>query len=536
MEENKIKKIQKNYQAAFLEIPSAMPLIIDKSECQKIFKNSKDKENEDITNSEADEPYLSEESFIGYMSSDNEKIFSKDIIKSKISKTKISIDINSGKTIESLFISRVDRDIFGLKYHMSLEKNKTFDFSEYNEISLEKEYNSFLKYFELQSKYLIRFKEIFDFLKELKIEMKGEFDFLINDVLSEDIISIIKNEENQNFIFADENLFKEKQYTILGEITINLFKPTNYERKLKQLLKYIIIIKLLNEHSDYFQERGIKKKNRAIMLVTNGNYIDIIQSIEKSKIFSKDYQCEDMYDSSSIEKIIKRDKFDKNIKDFNNELSSIGGVLSELKNQCVSFLDESEDFEEYKKNVDKYTSYNMYKKQYNSLKEKTFTILKVLKNSNIPFMIIYFPKIGNEMPYNLFKDYYFFIKKEVTSNSRTKYKYEAIKKDSINDFKINEFKKLLNNLQSKMDQMNEQHKKDLEQMNNQHKKDLEQMEEQMNNKHKKDLEQMNNQHKKDLEQMKEQMNKQIKYLQNENQKQKNEINNLKYKLNENNEN
>ena len=39
-----------------------MPLIIDKSESIKIFKNSKDKENNDITNSEADEPYLSEES------------------------------------------------------------------------------------------------------------------------------------------------------------------------------------------------------------------------------------------------------------------------------------------------------------------------------------------------------------------------------------------------------------------------------------------------------------------------------------------
>ena len=231
------------------------------------------------------------------------------------------------------------------------------------------------------------------------------------------------------------------------------------------------------------------------MLVTNDNYVDIIQSIEKSKIFSKDYQCEDMYDSSSIEKIIKRDKFDKNIKDFNTKLSSIGGVLSNLKNQCVYFLDESEDFAEYKNKVDKYTSYNIYKEQYNCLKEKTYTILKVLKNSNIPFMLVYFPKIGNEIPYNLFKDYYFFIKKEVTSNSRIKYKYDAIKKDNINDFTINELKKLLNNLQSKMEQMNEQHKNDLEQMN-----------------------------------------KQIKDLQNENQNQKNEINNLKNKLNIYNEN
>ena len=260
MKENKIKKIKENYQAAFLEIPSSMPLIIDKSECKKIFKNSNNKENNDITNSEADEPYLSEESFIGYMSSDNEKNFSKDLIKSKISKTKISIDINSGKTIENLFISRVDRDIFGLKYHMNLETNKTLDFSEFNKISFDKSYNEFLKNFELQSKYLKRFKQIFDFLKELKIEMKSEFDFVINDVLTIDILTIINNENNQNFIFSDETLFKEMQYTILGEITINLFKPSNYERKLKQLIKYIIMIKLLNEHSDYFEERGIKKK------------------------------------------------------------------------------------------------------------------------------------------------------------------------------------------------------------------------------------------------------------------------------------
>jgi hypothetical protein len=474
MKEDKIQKIKENYQAAFLEIPSSMPLIIDKSECVKIFKNSKDKEN-DITNSEADEPYLSEESFIGYISSDNEKIFSKDKIKSKIEKTKISIDVNSGKTIESLFISRVDRDIFGLKYHVNLEMNKTFDFSEFNEISFEKEYNLFLKYFELQSKYLIRFKEIFDFLKELKIEMKGEFDFLINDVLTKDILSIIKNEDCQNFIFADENLFKEKQYTILGEITINLFKPSNYERKLKQLLKYILIIKLLNEHSDYFEERGIKKKNRAIMLVTNGNYVDMIQSIEKSKIFSKDYQCEDMYDSSSIEKIIKHDKFDKDIKDFNTQLSSIGGLLSNLKNQCISLLDESDDFTEYQKKVDKFTSFKTYKAQYNSLKEKTYTILKVLKNSKIPFMLVYFPKVGNEIPYNLFKDYYFFIKKEVTPNNRIKYKYDAIKKDNINDPTINELKKIINDLQSKMEQMNKQMNKqikDLQNKNDQQSKEI----------------------------------------------------------------
>jgi hypothetical protein len=474
MKEDKIQKIKENYQAAFLEIPSSMPLIIDKSECVKIFKNSKDKEN-DITNSEADEPYLSEESFIGYISSDNEKIFSKDKIKSKIEKTKISIDVNSGKTIESLFISRVDRDIFGLKYHVNLEMNKTFDFSEFNEISFEKEYNLFLKYFELQSKYLIRFKEIFDFLKELKIEMKGEFDFLINDVLTKDILSIIKNEDCQNFIFADENLFKEKQYTILGEITINLFKHSNYERKLKQLLKYILIIKLLNEHSDYFEERGIKKKNRAIMLVTNGNYVDMIQSIEKSKIFSKDYQCEDMYDSSSIEKIIKHDKFDKDIKDFNTQLSSIGGLLSNLKNQCISLLDESDDFTEYQKKVDKFTSFKTYKAQYNSLKEKTYTILKVLKNSKIPFMLVYFPKVGNEIPYNLFKDYYFFIKKEVTPNNRIKYKYDAIKKDNINDPTINELKKIINDLQSKMEQMNKQMNKqikDLQNKNDQQSKEI----------------------------------------------------------------
>lgn len=503
MKENKIKKIKENYQAAFLEIPSSMPLIIDKLECKKIFKNSNNKENNDITNSEADEPYLSEESFIGYMSSDNEKNFSKDLIKSKISKTKISIDINSGKTIENLFISRVDRDIFGLKYHMNLETNKTLDFSEFNKISFDKSYNEFLKNFELQSKYLKRFKQIFDFLKELKIEMKSEFDFVINDVLTKDILTIINNENNQNFIFSDETLFKEMQYTILGEITINLFKPSNYERKLKQLIKYIIMIKLLNEHSDYFEERGIKKKNRAIMLVTNGNYVDIIQGIEKSKIFSNDYLCEDMYDSSSIEKIIKDDKFDKNIKDFNIKLSSISGELSNLKEECISYLDESKDFTEYKYRVDNLSTYNVYKEQYNSLKEKTYTILKVLKNSKIPFIIVYFPKIGNEIPYNLFKDYYFFIKKEVTSNNRIKYSYDAIKKDNINDLANNNF---LQNLKSKIEQMEKQHKNDLEKMEKQYKKEL------------------------------EKMDKKIEGLQTENQKQKNEIKNLKNKLNINNKN
>ena len=62
MNEDRIRQIQKDYQASYLKIPSSMPLIVDKSDCSEIFKNSKNKRN-DITNSEGNEPYLSEKSF-----------------------------------------------------------------------------------------------------------------------------------------------------------------------------------------------------------------------------------------------------------------------------------------------------------------------------------------------------------------------------------------------------------------------------------------------------------------------------------------
>lgn len=390
MKEDFIKTIQKDIQTAYLKIPSSMPIILDKEQCKEIFKGSKGKEN-DITNSEEDDPYLSEESFIGNLSSDNEKKLSKNELKSRIKKTNISIDINSGKTIESLFISRVDRDIFDLKYHSNLETNKIFDFSEFNIISFDKEYNLFLQNFKIQSEYLKRYKEIYDYLKVLKLETKGEFDFIINDVLVSDIISIINNKNKQTFVFGDEKIFTEEKYTIYGEITIDLFKPTNYERKLKQLLKYIIIIKLLDEHSSYFSQKGIEKKNRAIMLVTNGNYIDMIKSIEASKIFSEEYKCEERYDSSSIDKIIKTDKFKANIDEFNSNLSSIGLNLSQLKDECIDFIDETKNYSEFKSKIENFSTYPSYLNKYNYLKDKTYTILKVLKNSKIPFILAYLP-------------------------------------------------------------------------------------------------------------------------------------------------
>ena len=53
-------------------------------------------------------------------------------------------------------------------------------------------------------------------------------------------------------------------------------------KKFKQLLRYIAVIKLYENNPDYFYKRKIKKVNRAIMIVTNGNYVRFINL--KSKL------------------------------------------------------------------------------------------------------------------------------------------------------------------------------------------------------------------------------------------------------------
>lgn len=131
-------------------------------------------------------------------------------------------------------------------------------------------------------KYLQESESILKFFKPMNIDLKGEIDFIISTVKKEDIISILNDDSKKYYIFGDKSLFDKESYEIFGEITINLFHPSNYVKKFKQLLRYIAVIKLYENNPDYFYKRKIKKVNRAIMIVTNGNYVRFINL--KSKL------------------------------------------------------------------------------------------------------------------------------------------------------------------------------------------------------------------------------------------------------------
>ena len=47
-------------------------------------------------------------------------------------------------------------------------------------------------------------------------------------------------------------------------------------------------------------------------------------------------------------------------------------------------------------------AHNVYKQSYSDLESKIINILKLLKSSEIPFILYYFPKIGGEFSYYLF--------------------------------------------------------------------------------------------------------------------------------------
>ena len=173
--------------------------------------------------------------------------------------------------------------------------------------------------------------------------------FIIENVTKKDIHNILNDNNKKYFVFGDKNLFTEETYEILGEVTINLFHPLNYINKLKQLLKYIIITKLYENNADYFKDIKSSIIQKAIMVVTDSNYVEFIDNLVKSKIFLEDFEESD-FSSNSIDTIInykkykeELDEYEKFIKNENNEKIKF--------NNSIKHLIEEKNFNEMK---DKY--------------------------------------------------------------------------------------------------------------------------------------------------------------------------------------
>ena len=78
---------------------------------------------------------------------------------------------------------------------------------------------------------------------------------------------------------------------------------------------------------------------------------------------------------------------------------------------------------------------------YKNLENHTLNFLKILKNSKIPFILSYFPKIGDELPYKLYKTARLSISKMNIKEYETKYIYKYDINDEIK--KLNEENKTL---------------------------------------------------------------------------------------------
>ena len=186
------------------------------------------------------------------------------------------------------------------------------------------------------------------------------------------------------------------------------------------------MIKLLEKHPEYFKTLNIPSNKRAIMIVTDGNYNEFIDKLSNSKIFSKDFE-EKEFISNSIDKIINCNKFKKEIDDYQQQIDDLKKLKEESYKKIEDFIKKN-DLIEIKKNYS-----NLRNKNFN-LKSRTINLLKILKSSNIPFILCYFPKIGGEFNYDLFKGKAIFLEK-----AKTKFNYYQYK------FIVNDNEQYLNN-------------------------------------------------------------------------------------------
>ena len=275
-----LNDIKTNILHSFLSIPSTMAKIFNKEILQTM------KESEEKVGDQEEKNELMEETYDSLVSSSNEDeniLMQK--IGTKLNEKKVAIDLFTGANAQRLLVNRIDRDVFDLIYHRKFEYNKKFNFSKLNQMIplTDKELDNF-------KNYLKDVKDVLQFLKSLNMNLEGEIDFIIRNVDKKNIIGALTDESKKYFVFADENSFQDDKYDIFGEVTINLFRPSVYLQKLKQIIRYILLIKLLEKHPEYFKTLNIPPNKRAIMIVTDGNYNEFIDKLSNSKIFSKDFE------------------------------------------------------------------------------------------------------------------------------------------------------------------------------------------------------------------------------------------------------
>ena len=321
--------------------------------------------------------------------------------------------------LRNLFANRVDRDIFDLKYHEQFQFSQKYEFMNLNQnLPLD---DIALKNF---NKYTIEAKKVIKFLEPLKIKLDGEIDFIIPNVNKNDITKILDDESKKRCVFLDKDLFKENNYDIYGEATVNLFNPSIYIHKFRQLIRYILLIKLIENNTDYFKSKNISTNKKAIMIVIDVKYSDFINKLSESKIFTEDFE-EKKFTSNTIQQIIECKKFKEELDDFENKI-----YIKNSKIKCNSIISNytKNDYNELKNNY--YNEKKKYIKDENLLKKRTKNLLKFLKASEIPFILCYFPKVGGEFPLDIFRNRQIILEKHKTKDNSYQYQFKIYDKQS----------------------------------------------------------------------------------------------------------
>ena len=269
------------------------------------------------------------------------------------------------------------------------------------------------------NKYTIEVNKVIQFLNLLKINLDGEIDFTIPNVKKDDITQILDDESKKRYVFLDKDLFIENNYDIYGEATVNLFSPSNYIHKFRQLIRYVLLIKLIENNTDYFKSKKKSTAKKAIMIVTDGKYDDFINKLSDSKIFSKDFE-EKEFTSNSIDNIINCKKFKEELDDFENKIK----YINDGKIKCNAVISDYAKNDYIGLKNEYYKEKNKYINDENLLKERTKNLLKFLKSSEIPFILCYFPKVGGEFPFDFFGNKPIILKKNKKGDNSYQYQFK----------------------------------------------------------------------------------------------------------------
>ena len=417
MKDDIFDEIEKNLEKSFLKIPTTMPRTFNRNEIKNYFSKDAAKKLDDIT--EKSQFYESDgvKDLLSKSGSETEQ----EKIK-KLENREVTIDLNNGDFFEQFFINRVDRDIFDLKYHSNISRPDEIDYSE-----IKSKNKEILSSKDLLEDYKIYLDDVYSILSgnDLFKNLLCKPDFLIKDVESKDIKDILNDPNKKYHVFGNEALFVEDKYDLFGEITIDLFKPEIYINKVKQLLKYILVIKLIEKNNNFFDD----KVKKALIIVTNGKYLDFIKKTSTAKIYTKD-NISDELDFSSIKDIpTKSNNLAKNFKEYNKNILDFRNKFNQSKNNIARNKSNL--------NAESAKISSLYK----NLENHTLNFLKILKNSKIPFILSYFPKIGDELPYKLYKTARLSISKMNVKEYETKYIYKYDINDEIK--KLNEENKTL---------------------------------------------------------------------------------------------